>query len=188
MLVTTWCLTLRYSLCKSPLIVCFSVFAITKESHSAIYKRQWPRLLGLPARPKSLGSLTPACWLFWNKAKGKHVGSFYVCCLSSASDHEPQLCEPWFPIRGDIALEAQVYCVLSSTSLGVKAICLFPPKNIYFHKGIRFLRSCSFLHCFKTVNRLIFWKEGSLVINADCRLGTAKVEKKPFLISLQHKQ
>ena len=63
--------------------------------------------------------------------------------------------------------------------LRIKAIFLFPPKTIYFHKGIRFPYSCSFLHCFKTVNRLIVWKEGNLVINADWRSGTANVKKEP---------
>ena len=60
---------------------------------------------------------------------------------------------------------------------GLKPSFYFLQKNIYFHKCIRFLYSCSFLHCFKTVSRLIFWKEGNLVLNADCRPGTAKVEK-----------
>ena len=42
----------------------FSLFALWKESLNAIYNRQWPQLLRLPAGPKLLGSLTPAYGLF----------------------------------------------------------------------------------------------------------------------------
>ena len=121
----------------------------------------------------------PACWLFWNKnAEGKNTGSLYICSLSPTSDYEPQLCDPLdYPSGGDTVLGAQAYCVLLSACLGIKATFLFPPKNVYFHKGIRFLYSCSFQHCFRKVNRLICWKEENLVINADYRSGTAKVEK-----------
>ena len=100
------------------------------------------------------------------------------CSLSPTTNYEPKLCDPLDPHRGgDTVLEAQAYCVFVSASLGIKATFLFPPKNIYFHKGIRFLYSCSFYHCFKKVNSSIFWKEENLVINADYRWGTAKVEK-----------
>ena len=92
MLVTSWCLTLWYSLQISP--YSFSLFALQKERLNAIYKRQWPQLLRLPAGPKLLGSLMPACWLFWNNAKRKNTGSLYVCSLFPTSDEEPQLCDP----------------------------------------------------------------------------------------------
>ena len=63
----------------------------------------------------------------------------------------PTVWSSWFLMGRDTILEAQAYRVLSSASLGIKAIFLFSPKNIYFHKDIRFLYSCSFLHCFKTI-------------------------------------
>ena len=174
MLVTSWCLTLWYSFCKSPLIVCFSLFAITKERHSAIYKRQW------------LPDASVLTVLKQSERKARRI----LICLLFIFSLWPRALAVWalIPHQGrHSSWGTSLLCSLLC-QLGVKAICLFPPKNIYFHKGIRFLRSCFFLHCFKTVSRLIFWKEGSLFINADCRSGTAKVEKKPFLISLQHKQ
>ena len=41
-----------------PCHVFVPLFALRRERHSAIHKRQWIQLLGLPARPKLLGSLT----------------------------------------------------------------------------------------------------------------------------------
>ena len=82
------------SLQTSPYSLFFPLFALQKERCSAIHKRQWTLLLGLPAGLKLLGSLMPAYWLFWNNVKRMSTGPLHVCSLSPVSDYEPQLCDP----------------------------------------------------------------------------------------------
>ena len=156
------------SLQTSPYSLFSPLFALQKESCSVIHKRQWTHLLGLPAGLKLLGSLMPAYWLFWNNIKRKSTGSLRVCSLSPASDSEPQLCDPLDSPWGETQFLRYKPAVFSPLpAWGLKSSFYFLQKNIYFYKGIRVLYSCSFLHCFKTVNRLIFWKEGN---SYQCRL------------------
>ena len=136
-----------------------SVFALQKESLNAIYKRQWPQHLWLPAGPKLLGSLMPAYWPFWSNAKRKNIGSLYVCSLSPTSDYRRQLCDPLDSLSGETQFLRHKSTVFSP--LPAWGLKLSISSKKHFHKGIRFLWFCSFLHCFKTVNRLIFWKEGN---------------------------
>ena len=140
MLVTSWCLSLWYSLCKTPLIVCFPLCLryrkkATVQSTKDKGQNSWPcqtQVTGLP--DASLVTILK------QKCKKKEYSILtYLLFISSLWLWAPTVWSPWFPIRGDTVLETQVYCVLSSSSLGIKAICLFPPKNIYFHKSIRFL-------------------------------------------------
>ena len=125
MLVTSWCLTLWCSLQTSP--YSFSLFALQKERLNAIYKRQWPQLLRLPAGP--VAGLPDASLLTVLKQCKKKEYRILICLLfiSNLWWWAPTVWSPWFPIRGDTVLETQVYCVLSSSSLGIKVICCRGP-------------------------------------------------------------
>ena len=179
MLVISWCLTLWCSLCKSPLIISFSLF---------LYYRKKAAVQSTKGNgPSSWDCLPyPSYWVLWcqpidcfetmqkERIQDPYIFALYLQPLTMS----PNCVIPMIPhgCGGDTVLEAQTYCVLSSARFGIKAIFLFKKKKIFFPQIIRFL-SCSFLHCFKTVSRLIFWKEGNLVFSAGCRPGTAKVEK-----------
>ena len=77
MLVTSWCLTLWCSLQTSP--YSFSLFALQKERLNAIYKRQWPQLLRLPAGP--VAGLPDASLLTFLKQCKKKEYRILICLL-----------------------------------------------------------------------------------------------------------
>ena len=177
-LVTSWCFTLWYSLCKTPLIVCFPLFLHSrKKAIVQSTKDKGPNSWACRTQVTGLPDASLLTILKQKCRKKEYRILIYLLFIANLWLWAPTVWSPWLPLGGDTVLGAQAYCVLLSASLGIKATFLFPPKNVYFHKGIKFLYSCSFQHCFRKVNRLTCWKEGNLVINADYRSGTAKVEK-----------
>ena len=128
----------------------------------------WTQATGLP--DASLLTVLKPC-----TKKGYRI---LTCLLFISSLHEPQLCDPLDSLSGETQLLRHKPSVFPPLpAWGLKPSFYFPQKTFFFHKGINFLYFCYFLCCFKTVNRSFFWKEGNLVINADCRSGTAKAEK-----------
>ena len=182
MLVTSWYLTLWYSLWKSPLIICFSLFLYYRKKAAVQSTKD--------NGPNSWDCLLyPSYWVLWRqlidcfetmqkeRIQDPYVFALYLQPLTMS----PNYVIPLIPHGGGggktqfLRHKPTVFSPLPAW--GLKPSFYFLQKNIYFHKCIRFLYSCSFLHCFKTVSRLIFWKEGNLVLSADCRPGTAKVEE-----------
>ena len=102
----------------------------------------------------------------------------YLLFISNLWLWAPIAWSPWFPMgAGETQFLRHKPTVFSPLpASGLKPSFYLKKKNFFFPQIIRFL-SCSFLQCFKTVSRLIFWKEGNLVFSAGCRPGTAKVEK-----------
>ena len=129
MLVTSWCLTLWCSLQISPYGL-FLSFCITGRKPQRTLRETMAPAPVTACRTQVTG-LPDASLLTVLKQSKKKACRILSCFLfiSNLWPRAPAVWSPWFSIRGGTVLEAQAYCVLSSASLGVKAICLFPPKT-----------------------------------------------------------
>ena len=135
MLVTSWYLTSWYSLWKSPLIICFSLFCITERKLQCNPQKTMDPTPGTVCHTQvtwfsdaSLLTVLKQC------RKKEYRILMYLLFVSNLGLWAPTVWSPWFPMEGggDTVLEAQAYCVLSSARLGIKAIFLFSSKKHLF--------------------------------------------------------